>query len=108
MPGKTYIALWPVKFDGALHPAGAVIEPPAKVAAQLLALGAIEPAPEAAAAPIDRDAIVGAIGKLDPENTDHWTQAGAPDVRALEAVLGGQITAKARDAAWAEVQKAKE
>lgn len=66
------------------------------------------PAPAAPKRAIDRAAIVAAIGQLEPGNKDHWTQAGAPDVRALEAVLGGQISAKDRDQAWAAAQKAKE
>lgn len=47
--------------------------------------------------------IVDAIDKLDPE-TD-FTGSGLPEVKALEGVLGYDITAKERDDAWTLYQE---
>jgi len=52
--------------------------------------------------------IVGAIRDLleaDPERADEstWTKSGKPDVKALESLLGFDISAAERDAAWDEV-----
>lgn len=46
------------------------------------------------------EAIALAIPKLDKDNSEHFTAAGIPDVAALEGVLGYDITAGERDAAW--------
>mgnify|MGYP000628011926 CR=1 FL=1 len=53
-------------------------------------------------APLTLDEIVTAIGQLGDED---FTQSGAPEVKALEAVLGVQITAVQRDNAWATYQE---
>lgn len=45
--------------------------------------------------------IVEAIGKLDPDNPEHWTTGNKPQVVILEGILGKQISAADRDAAWA-------
>jgi hypothetical protein len=45
--------------------------------------------------------IVEAIGKLDKGNSEHWTNGGSPQVAAIEGILGKQISAADRDAAWA-------
>jgi hypothetical protein len=50
------------------------------------------------------DEIVQAIAMLDPDTEDDWTQAGKPDVRALETVIGKDITAQQRDKAWERFQ----
>jgi len=52
--------------------------------------------------------IVDAIRDLleaDPERADdaYWTKSGKPDVKALETLLGFDISAAERDAAWDEV-----
>jgi len=52
----------------------------------------------------DEDPIEAAIRQLDPDNPMHWTQAGKPQVYALEEILGYQISAAQRDAAWEVVQ----
>ena len=52
-------------------------------------------------------AIVDAIARLDPKDRSLWSGRGKsrkPRVDAIEAVLGYDITAAERDAAWAEVQ----
>ena len=48
--------------------------------------------------------IVTAISRLEAGNIDHWTKSGKPEVRALEAALGYDISAAERDAAWAACQ----
>lgn len=45
-------------------------------------------------------AIVEAIAKLESENTDHWTTGGKPQVKALEGLVGGSISADLRDEAF--------
>jgi len=50
-------------------------------------------------------AISEAILTLDPENEDAWTGGGKPSVHALSAVLGYEVTAAERDAAWAAVAR---
>lgn len=49
--------------------------------------------------------IIEAIGKLDPDNKEHWTNSGAPQVVTLEGILGKQISAAERDVAWAKAQE---
>lgn len=52
-------------------------------------------------APTDApESIFEAIGQLDPENPEHFTKSGKPEVKALEAILGCPVTAKERDSAW--------
>lgn len=48
--------------------------------------------------------ICDAIAVLDPEDKDQFTNAGLPQVGAIEAVLSEDITAAERDAAWAQYQ----
>ncbi|MCK4959717.1 MAG: hypothetical protein KAT00_09950 [Planctomycetes bacterium] len=50
--------------------------------------------------------IIEAIGKLDKDNPEHWTSGGKPQVVTLEGLLGKQISAADRDAAWSAVQAA--
>lgn len=45
------------------------------------------------------DQIKAAIGKLDPEDDDHWTNDGLPAVDAVAAILDGKVTRKQIDAA---------
>ena len=53
------------------------------------------PAPEP-----EVDDVVWVIGQLDRDDRSLWTRRGPPRVRAIEALLGRQITATQRDAAW--------
>lgn len=48
-----------------------------------------------------REAIQEAMELLEPGNTDHWTNAGKPDVYALADVLGWRPSASERDKAVA-------
>ena len=45
-----------------------------------------------------------AVKLLEDENDDHWTQDGRPDCNAL-ADAGCEISAEARDIAWAALQE---
>lgn len=47
-------------------------------------------------------AIRDAIGELDEDNEDHWTNDGKPDARALTSILGWQVTSDERDDALAQ------
>ena len=51
--------------------------------------------------PVERQtAILKAIGLLNAENPALWGQDGAPRVKALEAVLGFDISEDERNHAW--------
>lgn len=49
--------------------------------------------------------IAAGIGALDAENEEHFTAGSKPAVAVLEKILGYDITAEERDAAWAGMQK---
>lgn len=55
------------------------------------------------------EALMGAIAEvikdLDQDSEEHFTKSGAPIVSAIEKVLGYDITAAERDAAWAAIKK---
>lgn len=111
-----------VKHDGKLYAIGSSIELTVEQAERLKKSGAVEDV--AAAAPAEPNAattaaasaapavptehaeriaaIVAAIGKLDTADNSQWMNSGAPKVPAVEAVTGWQLTAKERDAAWAQ------
>ncbi len=55
--------------------------------------------------PSREQAIEDAINNLEVGHEDHWTKAGKPEVKALEAALGFDISAAERDAAWESVSK---
>ncbi len=46
--------------------------------------------------------LVDAIGLLNPDDESHFTKGGKPEIKALEALIGGSVTAAERDAAWEE------
>ena len=124
----------PVLHDGVHHTAGTIVSLPRAAAEPLIEGGDAVPAqeapePETADDPgpgigpgdpdgdgdtedanggngPDRHAILAAaIGKLEPDNDDHWTSTGKPEIRALGAVSGLEgISAAERDAAWAAVK----
>lgn len=55
--------------------------------------------------PIERQkAIIEAIGKFNVDNRNLWLKDGRPEAGALSDVLGWQVSAKERDAAWAELK----
>lgn len=106
--------------------AGDIIDRPEAEARALIAGGhavaitqtkverAVVSAPETAEAPANKPAapadhqadILRAADTLNPENRDHFTSDGRPQVKALESVLGYDITADERDRAWASRPKA--
>jgi len=44
--------------------------------------------------------IVEAIGQLDPDNSEQWTKGNKPKTDVLTDLLGTDISAAERDAAW--------
>lgn len=66
--------------------------------------------PEPVLDPAEVEQIAGVIGQLDPENEDHYTTTGVPEVRALAEHLEFTPSAAERDAAFEiyEKQKASE
>ena len=80
---------------------------PASEQAEGGASASLSGAGPADAAETRHGAIVDATGRLDPEDPSLWSGRGKsrrPRVAAIEAVLGHDITAAERDAAWATVQ----
>ena len=70
-----------------VEPAAPVVEPAAPVVE--------ETPPVEEAAPVEEEAptdLLSAINQLDPTNDDHWTQAGAPAISAIEGIYGNQTT----------------
>ena len=72
---------------------------------------------EAAAAPVPtsgppsdpegrREAIKATIAQLDLSDPTHVTEDGKPDATVLTDLLGWKVSAKERDDAWAEVERA--
>ena len=54
-------------------------------------------------------ALIAAIATLEPGHSEHWTQAGRPEIRALAARTGlRDISAAERDVAWERAQATKE
>lgn len=46
--------------------------------------------------PVLNEKLMEAIKKLSPENDDHWTQAGWPDMKALEIFYGASDITRAQ------------
>ncbi len=98
---------------------GETFEVDAAEAGRLVACGAAElpappqPAPDegdggpdaeagdAKADPVDED-LLAAIETLDESDPNVWTGDGKPKVEPLSELLGREVTAAERDAAWAE------
>ena len=60
---------------------------------------------EIVASATDSSARMAAIGKLDRDDKDLWTNDGRPQVKAIEDVLGSAVSAQERDAAWEMVNR---
>lgn len=107
METRSYTVTSPLKCDGERYAVGDPIELTSARGAHLVAAGAVK-APErdaeelaGEAAELEREqAIAEAIGQLDPENPDHFTKGGKPEVAAVEAITGFDISAKERDQVW--------
>lgn len=96
--------------DGLKYAVGDSIEVDAETAQRLIASRSIDATPEAPSAPeapvnaAERlAAIAGAISTLDKQNAKLWTSGGKPQVSAIETVIGWQVSAGERDAAWASL-----
>lgn len=50
--------------------------------------------------------LAAAIGLLDPENEDHFTKSGKPQLDALAGLMGKPVSAAERDAAWQALTEA--
>lgn len=88
---------------------GAEVELTPQDAEVLLSRGQVRPLEQVQAAapapevpPPSIDDIIEAILQLDPAKD--YTNAGVPNVQAIELVLGTNINAKQRDEAWAKIQ----
>lgn len=102
----------PLDHDGKRYEVGGSVTMEADQAKHLVDSGVLSTSKDKADPPPTPDPatveqIVEAIGKLDKENKDHWMKSGAPQVKALEAVLDNlTVSAADRDAAWANYQEA--
>lgn len=107
---REYKVLGPIKtLDGII--ATGLIMLAINEAEDLIKIGAIaelEAPPEKTALSEDQklDAVKAAIGTLDADNTDVWTGAGKPNAAALTAIVGFDVSAVLRDAAWDLVKPA--
>jgi hypothetical protein len=55
--------------------------------------------------PATAEDIVSAIGLLDPNNEDHWTKAGLPEVAAVRELAGKPVTRAAIEAAAPDAKR---
>lgn len=60
---------------------------------------------EAAASGPDPELIKAAVDGLNPKNDDHWTQAGLPEVAAVKAALGADVTRAQIEAAAPDAKR---
>ena len=105
MSETTYVVLTPVRHNRTLYVPGDTMELDEATAAPLLGVESIAPVKEQAAS---RDQVLDrALASLDPNDAALWTQNGLPQVAALEAAAGFDITAAERDAAWVRHQQAR-
>ena len=101
----TYVVLRHVRHNHVHYDAGDTIELDETTAARLLASEAIAPVVDTATS---REQIIDrALASLDPDDAALWTQGGLPQVAALEAAAGFDVTAAERDAAWVRHQQAR-
>lgn len=54
----------------------------------------------------DALSIAEAIMQLDPKNEDHFTKSGKPELKALSAIVGRNVTGAERDEVWTAMQEA--
>ena len=101
----TYVVLRHVRHDHVHYDCGDTIELDEATAARLLGSEAIAPVVDTATS---RDQVLDrALASLDPDNAELWTQNGLPQVAALEAAAGFDVTAAERDVAWVRHQQAR-
>lgn len=101
-----------LKLDGERYEIGELLEiAEGRELETLLAVGAVKLPTDAGGGPemTVTEAIVELAARVaagDITEGDAYIQSGAPDRRALEEILGRDVSAGERDAAWAQVQKA--
>lgn len=80
---------------------------PADYVAEAAAAPAAENIPVVPTDPAERAATIKtAIGTLNVDNASLWKKDGSPNIAAIVSVLGWEITAAERDAAWSDIQGA--
>lgn len=112
---KDYKVISPIKTEkGTIKPGASVtVTLSDEDATELKALGCVEDIVVASQSGVPTDpaarqeAIIAAIGQLDPANTDLWLGSGAPDVKAIIAVTGWNLTAAERNTAWETISASK-
>lgn len=53
----------------------------------------------------DALSIAEAIMQLDPKNEDHFTKSGKPELKALSAIVGRNVSGAERDEVWTAMQE---
>lgn len=94
---KTYSVNSPCIVAGKLVKTGTVTCEH-KDAAPLIETGSLK---ESDTSEVTLEVFTIAVEKLDKENPKHWTAAGQPDLKVLDAA-NLKVTAKERDALWAQ------
>ncbi len=92
-----------LEHNGQAYSADSEIELSKKAAEALLELNVIS----ALSGPKEftQEQILEAMAELDLENKDLFTADDVPTTKALEDILGGNITAEQRNSAWEEFTK---
>ena len=103
---QTYAVLRPVNHDLTDYLPGETLELDERTAAPLLDIEAITVIARDADA--QEDVLDRAIAALDPDDPEHWTQGGLPQVAALGREAGFEVTAAMRDVAWVRYQQARQ
>ena len=103
----------PLCHDGEKYSEGDTVELTKKQADRLLALPhppidlekSAEAAAESGSTPTLLERLVAAIADLNPDNADHFTNAGKPEIKALNAIVSEKVSGADRDTAWELYQK---
>ncbi|MCO1335472.1 hypothetical protein MO867_14125 [Microbulbifer sp. OS29] len=104
MSKQTYQVRQPCKVGGEIIKSGTVNCTPQQAAPLLKSGSLIAAGISADDGEISMEVFVEAVAQLDTENSEHWTNAGAPDIKALNKA-GLKISAAERDTLWAQVDK---
>lgn len=109
MAKKQYKALEPMHIGRDIRPGDVFEAEPAEVAGKdVVELGAPSGGLNVPTDEAERLAvIVAAIGLLDTADAALWLKNGAPKTEAIAEVIGWQLSAKERDAAWAQINAGK-
>lgn len=111
MAKKFYKALEPITLDREYRPGDTFEADSADVAGKDVIDLSANQTPAAGTAPTDPAeriaAIITAIGQIDPTDADLFTGAGVPKTESIIAITGWPVSAKERDAAWAQINATK-